>query len=374
MKKRLAKTLFMLLPCIIMALSSGACGVEPRGFFRTLNHSGISVELRLKGIDESSAAEDMVTAMSRYDYALFSSSGSVSRFNAAEGDIFEGETNVLGEKDKYVRVSADNYLYSAVMRAKQLYRMTDGAFNIATKRLRERWRSNVAPSDALILRDIAGVQNPLLITERIIDGKYYLEKDVNFYDDGKLYEEHTYITFEDAGEGIMCDAAVRMASGKRLTSAEIRAGSTRAYLGSGEMTAKINLSTGEELADVTISGGQFVSIADVYKNSYALATGSIAGGIINPRTGIPTTLEKVSDGVYTGAGEYVFAAIVVSDSGIKTNALCVAACVDGKLACDTIAENGASALIFMSDGKVYVVGDMRYELAFGEDKYEIIRV
>ena len=166
MKKRLAKTLFMLLPCIIMALSSGACGVEPRGFFRTLNHSGISVELRLKGMDESSAAEDIVTAMSRYDYALFSSSGSVSRFNAAEGDIFEGETNVLGEKDKYVRVSADNYLYSAVMRAKQLYRMTDGAFNIATKRLRERWRSNVAPSDALILRDIAGVQNPLLITER----------------------------------------------------------------------------------------------------------------------------------------------------------------------------------------------------------------
>ena len=374
MKLIRAKTIVVLMLSVIMLLSTGACATQPRNFYRTLTHSGAEVRLSLKGRDENSVAEDIFTAMSRYDYALFSPDGSAARFNAADGTVIEGETNILGGKDKYVRVAADNYLYSAVMTAKNLYRTTEGRFNIATKRLKERWYSaQIFPAESLILRDIAGVQNPLLIDEYIIDGTYYLQKYVTFDDDGELNEEHTYIAFDDALGGIMCDAAARMAAGKNLSSAYIKADNTSVYLGEGTYDVAVNMSTGDRLATVKLPAGKYVTEMDVYFNSRNLGSRLFIGGIIDPRTGIPTTLTKIMPGVYSSKDDYVYAAIVVSDSGYKSNALCFSACVDGADTGDILTDDSA-ALIFTSTGRLYVAGDIEFELADGQGALEIIRL
>lgn len=370
------KVILAIIMCMTTVFSCFACVTEPDEYYRTLTRSGLSVTLAVKGVNSSHTASAVFSAMEKRDASLFSYDGALSRFNSATGEIFEGEENILGVQEKYLRVEVDGYIYSAVEEAKRLYVDTEELFNVSAVRLRSRWHNGALPPPSdIIYRDVAGVQNPLLVEGKIVGGKYYLEKNVVTLPDGTPWEEHTYLGFEDMAEGIMCDAAAKALSGQNAVSADVRVGATRVYFGESEtVEEQIRLSTGEKLCRIEVASGCFITVCDVYKNARYKDDGTFVGGVINPRDGCPTTLKRIADDVYEQAGDYPVAAAVISDGGSKSCAFAYAALIKGFDAGTMLKKSGVSAIVFTSEGNVYVFGDVRFSLEDDGKGYNVIRL
>lgn len=376
MTKRRLKTVTAVVVCIITAFFCAACANQPYSYYRRFSVSGFEAKISLSGRNSAEVAGAAFGAMESRDASVLAETGAVAKFNSADGEIFEGEENILGERDLYVRVEVDRYVYSAVKEAKELYDATDETFSISMVRLRKMWRAaeDKTPSDDDIYREIAGVQNPLLITEKIADGKFYLEKGMPPQSNENLKGEHTLISFDDMAEGILCDAAAKTLAGAGAEYAEITVGGTGANFGRESITKNVALSSGAELCSVRLDPGCFVSVADVYKNSHYLSGGLFVGGIINPADGCPTSIKKIMQDTYVKTNEYPVAAAVITDGGSKACAFAQAACIKGENSGKMLTDNNVRALIFTSEGRLFVVGDIEYSLGRNEGKYEIIKL
>lgn len=370
------KVILAVIMCVTTVFSCFACATKPDEYSRTLTNSGLNVTLTVKGANSENTANAIFSAMEKRDASLFSSEGALSKFNSATGEIFQGEENIAGVPEKYLRVEADAYFYSAVEEAKRLYVDTEELFNVSAVRLRSLWHNGALPppSDA-IYRDVAGVQNPLLVDGKIVGGKYFVEKSVVTLSDGTPNEEHTYIGFEDMAEGIMCDAAAKALSGQNAVSADVRIGASRVYFGaSATVEEQVVLSNGEKLCRIEVASGCFFTVCDVYKNSGYLGDGTFVGGIINPCDGCPTTLKKIGDDAYVQASDYPVAAAVISDGGSKSCAFAYAALIKGSESAAMLKRSGVSAIVFTSEGNVYVFGDVRFSLEGGGKGYNVVEL
>lgn len=365
MVKRRLKA-FCIFLCAVLLIQSSACSESVKSYYFNMPYSSNGVYLNLCGGNSQTAYREMQKTAYAIDEQLSGYRyGDVEKFNRADGDIFENGINILGVTEYKVKVDVGFYTYESVLFGRKMFIDTNGAFSITTKRLKERWRSATAlPDKTLLMRDTSGLQNPLLIEAKTIGGRYYLEKDVMFMQSGELSDEHAFITSADFICGYTLDKLASVAARSKLSSAEISVGSSKVFLGGNpdSKTGKWSYSSYSDnyglLCEIAVPANSFVSEVDISKNSHTLFDGTYIGGVINPSTGYPTTMIQADTGDYVQSGSYVTKAIVVGKSGATCDALATAACVLDSGFSDIAKNEEVAAVLFTSDGKMYVVGNM----------------
>ncbi len=366
MRKILPKT-FCVFLCVLLTLQSTACSKDAARYRFNMPYSDKNVTLNLLGKNSRSAYLEMVETARAIDEQLSSYIyGDTEKFNRADGEFFENGINILGDTEYKVKVGVGFYVYESVTLGKKLFADTNGTFSVTSKRLREMWFSaNEIPDRTSVLRETDGLQNPLLIDTKTIGGEYYLEKDVMFLSSGEMSDEHACVTFEDFICGYTLDKLASVAARNGLTSAEISVGNSTAFLGknsdskTGEWIYSSFSYDDALLCEIILPANSFVSEVDVTENSHCLSDGVYVGGVINPLSGYPTTMIQAETGDYVQSASYVTRAIVIGSGGAVCDAYAIAACVTGKKFSDIAPKGEISAILFTSDGKAYVFGDIR---------------
>ncbi len=371
------KRILPILACIAFALSFSACNVG-----KILNFDDEIVKNRvfftIIGDDGEKAHENFVLTATDVINSLSDDNEFIENFNLPKGEIFEGEENVLGEKEKYVRVQVNRRIYDASLEAKRLYALTDGLFNVCSYRLTNQWHSGTIPSNQRILIETMGVANPLLIEESLSGGNYYLTKYVNPEQDGSIIKEHTRLSFNEISYGFALDCALGFADRYDISGAGAQIGNVAKFVGKGPYSDgkwNFSASTGDEaLFDIAVPGGYSIATKDVKENSL-IVNGLYIGSVIDPVSGVPTTLNKTGDDEYSPKSDYVVYAAVIAKSATEAQALCSYAMINGEKGADKLDKNAYGAVMFTLGGKAYVTGNAAISISEKfRNQYEIVKL
>lgn len=373
----LKKRILPILACIAFALSFSACNAG-----KILNFDDEIAKNRvfftIIGDDGEKAHENFLLTATDVINSLSDDNEFIENFNLPKGEIFEGEENVLGEKEKYVRVQVNRRIYDASLEAKRLYALTDGLFNVCSFRLANQWHSGKIPSSQRILIETMGVANPLLIEESLSGGNYYLTKYVNPEPDGSIIKEHTRLSFNEISYGFALDCALGFVDRYDISGAGAQIGNVAKFVGKGPYSdGKWNFSaaTGDEaLFDIAVPGGYSIATKDVKENSL-IVNGLYIGSVIDPVSGVPTTLNKTGDDEYSPKSDYVVYAAVIAKSATEAQALCSYAMINGEKGADKLDKSAYGAVMFTLGGKAYVTGNAAISISGKfKNQYEIVKL
>lgn len=373
----LKKRILPILACIAFALSFSACNAG-----KILNFDDEIAKNRvfftIIGDDGEKAHENFLLTATDVINSLSDDNEFIENFNLPKGEIFEGEENVLGEKEKYVRVQVNRRIYDASLEAKRLYALTDGLFNVCSFRLANQWHSGKIPSSQRILIETMGVANPLLIEESLSGGNYYLTKYVNPEPDGSIIKEHTRLSFNEISYGFALDCALGFVDRYDISGAGAQIGNVAKFVGKGPYSdGKWNFSaaTGDEaLFDIAVPGGYSIATKDVKENSL-IVNGLYIGSEIDPVSGVPTTLNKTGDDEYSPKSDYVVYAAVIAKSATEAQALCSYAMINGEKGADKLDKSAYGAVMFTLGGKAYVMGNAAISISEKfRNQYEIVKL
>ncbi len=373
----LKKRILPILACIAFALSFSACNAG-----KILNFDDEIAKNRvfftIIGDDGEKAHENFLLTATDVINSLSDDNEFIENFNLPKGEIFEGEENVLGEKEKYVRVQVNRRIYDASLEAKRLYALTDGLFNVCSFRLANQWHSGKIPSSQRILIETMGVANPLLIEESLSGGNYYLTKYVNPEPDGSIIKEHTRLSFNEISYGFALDCALGFVDRYDISGAGAQIGNVAKFVGKGPYSdGKWNFSaaTGDEaLFDIAVPGGYSIATKDVKENSL-IVNGLYIGSVIDPVSGVPTTLNKTGDDEYSPKSDYVVYAAVIAKSATEAQALCSYAMINGEKGADKLDKSAYGAVMFTLGGKAYVMGNAAISISEKfRNQYEIVKL
>ena len=368
----LKKRILPILACIAFALSFSACNAG-----KILNFDDEIAKNRvfftIIGDDGEKAHENFLLTATDVINSLSDDNEFIENFNLPKGEIFEGEENVLGEKEKYVRVQVNRRIYDASLEAKRLYALTDGLFNVCSFRLANQWHSGKIPSSQRILIETMGVANPLLS-----GGNYYRTKYVNPEPDGSIIKEHTRLSFNEISYGFALDCALGFVDRYDISGAGAQIGNVAKFVGKGPYSdGKWNFSaaTGDEaLFDIAVPGGYSIATKDVKENSL-IVNGLYIGSVIDPVSGVPTTLNKTGDDEYSPKSDYVVYAAVIAKSATEAQALCSYAMINGEKGADKLDKSAYGAVMFTLGGKAYVMGNAAISISEKfRNQYEIVKL
>lgn len=371
------KRIFPIFACIVFVLSFSACNAK-----KILNFDDEIAENRIFftiiGNDGEKAHENFLSTATDVINSLSDDNEFIKNFNLPEGEIFEGNENVLGEKEKYVRVEVNRRIYDASLEAKRLYALTDGLFNVCSYRLATQWHSGRIPSDEQILVETMGVANPLLIEESLSGGNYYLTKYVNPEQDGTIIKEHTRLSFGDISYGFALDCAFSFSDRYNISGAGAQIGNVAKFVGKGPLSdGKWNFSanTGNEwLFETEVPGGYSIASKDVNENSLSV-DGLYIGSVIDPVSGVPTTLVKTGNAEFSQKGDYIVYAAVIAPTATEAQALCSYVMINGEKSADKLDKNAYGAVMFTLGGKAYVVGNATISISEKfKNQYKIVKL
>ena len=382
MRKFLNKTVYFI-ACVLLATSLSACSVQKTFRFQD-DAASTSVGFTMIGTDAGQvekAHEEYLFAVSEVITALSADNDSVVRFNAPEGEITEGEYNILGDRDKYLTARVNRRVYDATLEAKRLYALTDGKFNACSFGLYSLWRGATVPGDDLISIETFGVSNPLLIGEKVSGGEYYLTKIVYPEKDGSIVKPHTRLSFERMSSGYALDCAVEKARRYGLTGISITTRFVAVFDGNGNRSdGKWNYSArledGRELMELVVPGGYAIATLDVGSGSGTIGD-LFVGGVIDCKSGIPSTIVKTEDGSYCNKSDYVAYAAVVAKDAADAQALCdyALATYEREQRTEKLKKNALCSIVVTRQGKIYVTGDAQFSRSdlLGDD-YQTVKL
>lgn len=350
---------------------ASACLPVPRK--QTHEYNGFVLETELYG-DNASVADEKISAAAQSVYSVIMADE--QKFNACEGNVSESGKNVLDETEYTVATEVGRHTYECFQKAKHWYVRSNYAYNVADKRLRSLYGSDKPfPTSDAVLREINGLQTPLLVEAYTQSGRFYLGQYITFAQDGAIDDEHTYLGFDNIIDGYTLDCLAPIMT-ESAVYGKITVGSTSVYCGNdprsktGEWCRTISIEEFSFNCDIRVSGGEFVSVKSI-AGSYDLPSGLCVGGVIDPVTGLPTTVAETPDGFIGQASDYVLCAAVIGSSGADCQALSFAACVRGVGIAQAIRDANARAVIVMRSGTVYTIGDAQCSRP---DGYELVRL
>ena len=375
--RRLNNKILAILACLMLILSCFSCSAG-----KVLNFDDQTAKDRIFftiiGDDGEKAHENFLLTATDVINSLSDSNEFVKNFNFPKGEIFEGEENILGEREKYVRVQVNRRIYDASLEAKRMYALTDGMFNICSYRLTSEWHSGTIPSDECILIETMGVSNPLLINESLSSGKYYLTKNVNPEQDGTITKEHTRLSFNELSYGFALDCALGFSDRYNISGVGAQIGNVAKFVGKGPYSDgkwKFAASTGnEKLFEIAVPGGYSIAVKDVKENSLTINELFI-GSVIDPVSGVPTTLNKTDNGEYCQKSDYAVYVAVIAKTATEAQALCSYAMINGEKSADKLDKAAYGAVMFTLGGKAYVTGNAAISISGKfKNQYEIVKL
>lgn len=133
--------------------------------------------------------------------------------------------------------------------------------------------------------------------------------------------------------------------------------------------------TGDEaLFDIAVPGGYSIATKDVKENSL-IVNGLYIGSVIDPVSGVPTTLNKTGDDEYSPKSDYVVYAAVIAKSATEAQALCSYAMINGEKGADKLDKSAYGAVMFTLGGKAYVMGNAAISISEKfRNQYEIVKL
>lgn len=276
----------------------------------------------------------------------------IARFNAME----EGEIEV------------SKSVYELFCLSKQVYLLSDGAFDVTLSDLSTIWKVDSASLEQYYpnfpslppysqVCELNSTMDKIDAWEK--DGKYYLNKSV---DNAKL-------DFGGIAKGYLSDLVFEKLTENGTRSAIIDVSGNLCLLGknytqNGEKTDwKIGVSNcydkgGLYLCGLYLSGNCSAITSGTYERCYT-KDGVKVNHIINPKTKMPVGIKY--DGEYSNTTDHVVSATVVGESGALCDAVATAVCVMGvKDGAKLVNDLQLSALIATADNKYTTVGSLSF--------------
>ncbi|MDD7158311.1 MAG: FAD:protein FMN transferase [Firmicutes bacterium] len=372
--KSIAAKILLFIACIACVVYLFACSsARPTSYSDAIGEK--TFDIVAVGKDTDAAHDYLLSAVKEVLSAISDDDRGISDFNSAIGRVYEGEENILGEREKYVSVEVNRRTYDAVLEAKRLYALTNETFNVCSGGLSELWATTI-PTDAQLAVETMGVNNPLLLLESVQGGKYYLDKSIYPEPDGSVVKEHTFVSFSSMSDGFALDCAIDTAGKLNVSGFSAKIGTVAAFTGKsarkdGKWLYPVCSNGGISLIDLLVPGGYSVAVFDV--DNGAKTIGDLyVGGAFDPMTGVPTTLLKIDDGQYVRKNDYVVFSAVVARSAAEAQALCLYSAVTGERAAEKLKETTLFSFTVTRGGNVYVTGAADYELKAALCDYKII--
>ncbi len=360
---KLKKSILIILVLALFSLCGCAGGYT--------EHNGVvfgSMEVSLKVDCGKNTIQKMLSVIEEVDNSVSLTKDSyLKRFNSA---------------DINVKVEVDEHIYAMLNCAKTVYEQTDGAFNPTVSALSKAWGvdnegikkycyGTEKPSALPLYQNLQSLSvnaSPLNIIATEENGKYYLKK-----------TQEVTLDFGGLAKGYCADLLKTIAKNDGASSALISISGNLMLVGKNLDTGNAwrvgvkhpRSSTEQFVCGITASDLSIVTSGD-YERYYEFE-GLRINHIINPFSLCPVGIQY--DDGYRQSTSYITSVTVVGESSMLCDAYSTAVMVLGiEEGAKLLEEVGYSGIIFTSDKKCKVVGDITFTQAptLYETEYELL--
>lgn len=354
-----AKKIAALLAVVMLAFS--ACGCAKGGRFeleRTVFSSGMVFSVSMAGSECETAAREMLDFLDEADRS----------FNCERADSMISRFNAMRPGE---RMEADEHFFTLLNAAKEMFALTDGAFNAAVTPLSRVWHVDVegitrycyGGEPAPPLPDYGEVEEAKKKCDLsrascyLEDGAYYAEKNGDVVlDFGGLAKGYCTDRCRDIARSHgIGDALISLSGNVTLVG---RRGGER--WGVGVVDPRREESGEDYVCGFYSDGDEAIVTSGDYERRYFALTDSgelRVCHILDCRTGLPVGVERTAGG-YRASESYVISATVICPSAMIADAYSTAAAVLGADRGAALLEaGGCRGLIFTSDKRFVQVGE-----------------
>lgn len=360
-KQLIALLLSLTLCAALVGCKTGYYTVEG-----TVFSSGMVFSARIFGGNEKATAQKM------QDYLV--AADGVFNANLPTSEITKVNKAATGE-----RVEISKQLWTVASLAKELSEVTDGAFDCTLSPISELWGVDVDG----IAKYCYGGQTPdafpteeTLISARaqVTPGGYELSEDGGRYYLTKTVDGLT-LDFGGIAKGYCADALKLIATENGVKSGVISISGNTVLIGNKTDGSKwgvgVNNPRRKSAQDSQYVCGFYESGVSVVTSGdyerYYEAFGTRVCHVIDGKTLLPVGVERTENG-YANTPSYVISATVIGEISAKADAYATAVMVLGlEKGAQLLRSNGYKGVIFTSDGKYAIVGDM--EMSQSETLY-----
>ncbi len=314
----------------------------------------------LYGGKEKAAATEMKAFLAQADgiFNVNVAASELSRFNESKANV---------------DVEVSKHLYDVAMAAKEVFVQSNGAFNPALGAISAAWGVDV---NGIMRYCYGGEQMSALPTEAELEemrattdlsslelkeaaGKYYLSKT----------DERLTLDLGGIAKGYCADELNKIARSYDVKSAILAVSGNLMLVGNNAEGKKWSVGVTnprpEKSPDQYVCGFYESDVSVVtsgdYERFHTFGEGNDSVRIchiIDGRTLLPIGVERTAVG-YKNADSFVVSATVIGDSSLLCDAYATAVCVMGvQEGVSFLTERGYKGIIFTSDGKYAVVGEM----------------
>lgn len=356
------------------------CSCSPSGYAtktQTVFSSGLVFSASVMGGKSQASIDEMLAFLDEADVSLNMNrtDSLISKFNGLKA----------GEKLK-----ADKHLFTVAKAALELYRKTDGAFNPALNSLSEAWNVDANGINRYAYGDAKPESLPepselnKLASRSVGDGYECLEENGEYYllksadglelDFGGIAKGYCVDVCRDIALNCGVTSALIKISGNVMLIGDYFDGKSDRAWGIGVINPrKKDENSARYVCGFCRNGDVSVVTSGDYERCYDY---SYDGGetvkichIIDGSTKMPLGVRYDEEsGRYKNARSYVISATVMGEKSMIADAYSTAVCVLGlEKGAKLLADNGYDGIIFTSDGKYKIVGDV--ELSEKETLY-----